>query len=114
MLDTFCDAFSEDDENKLEYMDYFEIYKNSVEQFLTERLARTLPADFNMDHFLLSVEQMQEQLTDDAVLQNPDIQNIITSIMDFCAFKELVLSRKEAIKLDGLAEVLSITPFKMQ
>ncbi|KAJ3266828.1 ADP-ribosylation factor-like protein 2-binding protein [Chytriomyces hyalinus] len=102
-MDRNCSHFStSDDENKLIYMDLFSAYTSQVEAFIEKKLRAQIP-EFNMADFLDLLRSRPEQL-------EGDIFDMMDSIGDFQAFKEMMISYKQekegtAIDLSGLLAV---------
>ncbi|KAJ3241794.1 ADP-ribosylation factor-like protein 2-binding protein [Chytriomyces hyalinus] len=102
-MDRNCSHFStSDDENKLIYMDLFSAYTSQVEAFIEKKLRAQIP-EFNMADFLDLLRSRPEQL-------EGDIFDMMDSIGDFQAFKEMMISYKQekegtGIDLSGLLAV---------
>ncbi|KAJ1568602.1 ADP-ribosylation factor-like protein 2-binding protein [Cladochytrium tenue] len=97
-----CDAFSDDDENKLVYMDIFKSYTATLESYMEKRLRQDLPW-FSMASFLQMLRNRQDPI-------DGDVFDMLASLGDFNAFKELIVSFKKeqdgsAVDLSGLIAV---------
>jgi ADP-ribosylation factor 2-binding protein len=87
-LDAHCHEFESGDENKLCYTSIFDTYVEQMESFIDRFLSRRI-VDFNMESFLMECESRgEEQLCGDAF-------DVLTSMSDFAAFKELMLAHKQ-------------------
>ncbi|KAJ3324720.1 ADP-ribosylation factor-like protein 2-binding protein [Boothiomyces sp. JEL0866] len=104
-FDKHSHIFTDDKENKLEYMDVFQKYTNYVEKYITQRLAASLKW-FKMEDFL---NQLKERSSEE--LQG-DVFELLESLGDFGVFKEMMLAHKleknqQHIDLSGLLFVNS-------
>ena len=109
-MDQMSDQFDDDDadeENRLDQFESFQRFQATIEKFLLQRILVDVP-DFDLNAFLATADDIQ----DDDILQNPDVQDILTSLADFQAFKELVLSRKRGASLNRLEDMLSVVSLK--
>ncbi|KAJ3005010.1 ADP-ribosylation factor-like protein 2-binding protein [Thoreauomyces humboldtii] len=97
-----CEVFTDDEENKLVYTPIFQDYVKLIEQFIEKRLRARLPW-FSMASFLGMIKSRQESL-------DGDVFDVLSSLADFDAFKELMLGFKQeqqgtSIDLSGLLAV---------
>ncbi|KAJ3035479.1 ADP-ribosylation factor-like protein 2-binding protein [Rhizophlyctis rosea] len=96
--------FTPDEENKLVYTDVFHQYVTLVEAFIEKRLRSRLPW-FDMQEWVGMLKSRPD--TTDG-----DVFEILTTLGDFNAFKEMILAyreEKEGTALD-LSSLLSVTP----
>eukprot|EP00389_Voromonas_pontica_P001761 GDKH01002642.1.p1 GENE.GDKH01002642.1~~GDKH01002642.1.p1 ORF type:complete len:196 (-),score=36.22 GDKH01002642.1:207-794(-) len=88
MRDSFveknCHVFDANEENKLEYMILFKQYSGMIESHLSEALASRVPG-FSMEWFMKYLAESSDD-TDNEVFE------LLASMGDFMAFKELMLS----------------------
>ena len=90
-LSAHCSEFDSSEENKLSYTPLFDEYVSRMEGFITQYLHRRL-SDFDMESFLGECEARgEEQLAG-------DVFDVLTSMSDFEAFKELMIAQKEQQK----------------
>ena len=88
-LSAHCNEFDDGPENKLSYTPLFERFQSSMEEFISSFLSRRLGPAFSMESFLEECEARgEEQLCGDAF-------DVLTSMSDFEAFKELMLAEKK-------------------
>ncbi|KAJ3015884.1 UNVERIFIED_CONTAM: ADP-ribosylation factor-like protein 2-binding protein [Siphonaria sp. JEL0065] len=102
-----CKHFSTaEDENKLVYMDIFSSYNAKVEAYIEKKLRQEIP-DFNMADFLNLLRSRPEQL-------EGDVFDMMASIGDFSAFKEMMFSFKQEQEGNGidLSGLLAVTNSK--
>lgn len=79
--------FDYDEENKLVYMDVFKDWTRKIEHFIEDRLKQTLPW-FTMVEFTKMIhERSSEQM-------EGDVFDVLATLGDFAAFKDLILSYK--------------------
>ncbi|KAJ3034392.1 ADP-ribosylation factor-like protein 2-binding protein [Rhizophlyctis rosea] len=96
--------FTPDEENKFIYTDIFHQYVSLIESFIEKRLRARLPW-FNM-HEWVTVLKSRPDTTEG------DVFEILTTLGDFNAFKEMILAyreEREGTALD-LSDILSVTP----
>lgn len=91
-----CHHFEDTDENKLVYMQLFEQYNSVLEKTIDEHLRATVDG-FSMDEFVGMLSERQDEL-------DGDVFDLLLTLSDFAAFKELMLS----YKLEGEHAGLSI------
>ncbi|ORY37806.1 binder of Arl Two-like protein [Rhizoclosmatium globosum] len=104
-----CKHFSTtEDENKLIYMDIFSAYTAKVEAYIEKKLRAEIP-EFNMNDFLDLLRSRPEQL-------EGDVFDMMASIGDFSAFKEMMVSFKQEQEGSGidLSGLLAVTNSKSQ
>ncbi|KNC97624.1 uncharacterized protein SPPG_07092 [Spizellomyces punctatus DAOM BR117] len=102
LLSENCHHFTDDEENKLVYMDVFQQYVSKLEQFIEKRLKSRLPG-FSMADFMGMIKNRPEQL-------DGDVFDVLSSLADFNAFKDLILSYKneqQGLSLD-LSDLLAV------
>ncbi|KAI9337890.1 the ARF-like 2 binding protein BART-domain-containing protein [Zopfochytrium polystomum] len=105
-MEKHCHHFSDDDENKLVYMDVFREYTDGVERFLERKLTASLPW-FSMADFMGMLESRADA---DPTAAEGDVFEMLASLGDFGAFKDMMLSFKHErdgtnIDLSGLIAV---------
>eukprot|EP00118_Oscarella_pearsei_P027020 m.310665 g.310665 ORF g.310665 m.310665 type:complete len:158 (+) comp53624_c0_seq1:59-532(+) len=98
-METYCDQFEDEEENKLIYTDIFKKYTEVMEKCLEDELARRMPR-FKMGEFLKALEARKEEV-------EGEIFDILLSFTDFLTFKQLVLDFKKdrdghSVDLGGL------------
>ncbi|KAI9339701.1 ADP-ribosylation factor-like 2 binding protein [Obelidium mucronatum] len=102
-MESNCKHFSTtEDENKLIYMDIFSAYNVKVEAYIEKKLRAEIP-DFTMSEFLNMLRSRPEQL-------EGDVFDMMATIGDFSAFKDMMVSFKQeqdgsGIDLSGLLAV---------
>ncbi|KAJ3153239.1 ADP-ribosylation factor-like protein 2-binding protein [Geranomyces variabilis] len=97
-----CAQFSDDEENKLVYTEIFQEYVKLIEKYIDQRLKARLEW-FSMSTFLQMIKTRKDSL-------EGDVFDVLSSLADFDAFKELMLSYKQeqegtSIDLSGLLAV---------
>ncbi|KAJ3153363.1 ADP-ribosylation factor-like protein 2-binding protein [Geranomyces michiganensis] len=97
-----CAEFSDNEENKLIYTEIFHDYVNLIEKFIDKRLKARLEW-FSMPTFLQMLKTRKDSL-------EGDVFDVLSSLADFDAFKDLMLSYKQeqegtSIDLSGLLAV---------
>ncbi|KAI8827024.1 the ARF-like 2 binding protein BART-domain-containing protein [Fimicolochytrium jonesii] len=97
-----CDVFTDDEENKHVYTDLFHSYVKLIETFIEKRLKARL-SWFSMSTFLMMMKSQKEAL-------DGDVFDVLSSLAEFTAFKELMLSYKNerqgtSMDLSGLLAV---------
>jgi len=95
--------FTDEEENKLIYMDIFKEYVALVENYIQEELKKRI-SGFSMEEFTKSLENRHDQI-------GGDILDMLLSFTDFMTFKEMFLeykSRKEGTGMD-FSDLLTIT-----
>ncbi|GIY86866.1 ADP-ribosylation factor-like protein 2-binding protein [Caerostris darwini] len=90
--------FEECEENKLEYMDVFNLYNDLIEKHIETSLLKRIPG-FSMKEFLKDIVNKQSEL-------DGDVFDMLVSFTDFISFKEMFLDYKAA--KDGCTPDLSI------
>lgn len=89
LLTRFCELFDEStEENKLIYMELFQEYNQSIEKFLIQELSKQVE-DFSFKSFCDELKCHTNTLSE-------DILEMVCSITDFSAFKEMVLEHKKS------------------
>ncbi|XP_058954746.1 ADP-ribosylation factor-like protein 2-binding protein [Pocillopora verrucosa] len=95
--------FTDEEENKLIYMDIFQEYVALVENYIEEELKKRI-SGFSMEEFSKSLESRHDQI-------GGDILEMLMSFTDFMTFKEMFLeyrSEKEGTGMD-FSDLLTIT-----
>lgn len=87
-LDQYCDEFEDAEDNKLCYTEIFNNYVSLIESALDQGLARFIPG-FSMDAFQALLPDRLDEIPE-------ELMEMLMSLSDFCAFKELMLEHKAA------------------
>lgn len=95
--------FTDEEENKLIYMDIFKEYVALLENYIQEELKKRI-SGFSMEDFTKSLENRHDQI-------GGDILDMLLSFTDFMAFKEMFLEYKSAKEGTGMdfSDLLTIT-----
>ncbi|CAH3141866.1 unnamed protein product [Porites lobata] len=95
--------FTDEEENKLIYMDIFKEYVSQIEHYIQDELKKRIPG-FSMEEFSKSLERRHDQI-------GGDILEMLLSFTDFLAFKQMFLDYKAAKEGTGmdLSDLLTIT-----
>lgn len=95
--------FTNDEENKLIYMDIFKEYVALIENHIQDELKKRIPG-FSMEDFSKALEHRQDQIGE-------DILEMLLSFTDFLAFKQMFLDYKAAKEGTGVdfRDLLTIT-----
>lgn len=88
-----CHHFEDTNENKLIYMDLFNQYSRIIELFIESRLQQQMP-DMDLVKLMAMVEKNKDGLVSDAF-------DLLVSLADFEAYKELMLSYKTEAQGSG-------------
>lgn len=88
-----CQVFEDTADNKLEYTVVFEKYTDLVESTLDARLKEAVPG-FSMAQFSKLLQAHKDSLMG-------EVFDLLSSLGDFEAFKEIMLSYKAAAAADG-------------
>lgn len=88
-----CIHFEDNDENKLIYTDLFSKYTEMVEAVIEARLKAAVPG-FDMMDFMQMLDERREELMG-------DVFELLVSLGDFEAFKEVMLSYKKEAQQGG-------------
>ncbi|GFT86488.1 ADP-ribosylation factor-like protein 2-binding protein [Trichonephila clavipes] len=97
-MEKHYEIFEECEENKLEYMDIFNLYTELIEKHIEKSLLKQIPG-FSMKEFLKDIINKQSEL-------DGDVFDMLVSFTDFISFKEMFLDYKAA--KDGCVPDLSI------
>ena len=89
LLDENCHHFDPGEENKLIYTTGFEEYTNAIERLIEGELERRI-AGFSMEAFLDELAGRREEL-------DGDVFEMLFTLTDFVAFKDLFVSFRETI-----------------
>lgn len=96
-LSRHCSEFDAGAENKLSYTPIFDAYVSSMESFIRGYLSRKV-SGFSMESFLAECEARgEEQLCGDAF-------DVLSSMSEFEAFKELMIAHKEQTNWQQLTQ----------
>uniref|UniRef100_A0A0V0GCJ8 ADP-ribosylation factor-like protein 2-binding protein n=1 Tax=Triatoma dimidiata TaxID=72491 RepID=A0A0V0GCJ8_TRIDM len=101
-LDQYWDQFDDGEENRLIYMDIFQLYVRIVEQKIEKKLKETIN-NFEMGQFYDELRKNQDHL-------DGEVFEMLYTLSDFSAFKEMILdykAEKEGKTVD-LSQDLSI------
>merc|ERR1712059_153072 len=81
ILEKYFHHFDSLEENKLVYTDIYREYTGEIEKYIEAELVQKLPG-FRMDDFLVELTDRREQL-------NGDVFEMLYTLSDFLAFKDL-------------------------
>mmetsp|Transcript_5823 Transcript_5823/g.19784 ORF Transcript_5823/g.19784 Transcript_5823/m.19784 type:complete len:191 (-) Transcript_5823:739-1311(-) len=107
-LDSNCEQFTEDEENKLEYTAIHGQYESLIEEKLRDGLCERLGSAFDWDAFLLQLPAYIEKITGAEVGQGQEAAGheddelsantlgVLYSFIDFAQFKATMLLRKRS------------------
>jgi len=102
LIGSNCEEFDENsEENKLIYMDIFQGYTKAVEEFIEEELEKRIP-EFNMKSFIQELESRRADL-------DGEVFDLLFTLTDFLAFKEMMIDYKIMKNSGALDELLSIS-----
>ncbi|XP_065828480.1 ADP-ribosylation factor-like protein 2-binding protein [Oscarella lobularis] len=87
-LERHCHHFDDEEENKLIYTEIFKEYTETLEKCLEDELVRRMP-DFKMSEFLKALEARKDKV-------DGEIFDMLLSLTDFLAFKQVFLDFKKA------------------
>ncbi|KXZ48546.1 hypothetical protein GPECTOR_27g717 [Gonium pectorale] len=100
-----CQHFEDSDENKLIYTDIFSKYTELVESMIESKLKQAVPG-FSMAEFMTLLESHKDNLM-------AEVFDLLLSLADFEAFKEVMLSYKRDASSEGPAFEINCTPLKI-
>merc|ERR1712029_282972 len=101
LLRSHCDEFDEtSEENKLVYTDIYQLYTNSVEEFIQAQLEKRIH-NFSMKDFIKELESKRDEL-------DGEVFKMLFTLTDFLAFKEMMIDFKLMRNSGALDELLSI------
>lgn len=105
-LENHWSAFEPTEENKLIYTDIFNEYNKTVENYLVDYLRKVIP-HFDMNTLLTQLSDRQGEL-------EGEVFEVLSTITDFVAFKEMVLDYRaiKEGKIEDLSCGISITSLK--
>ncbi|XP_078047489.1 ADP-ribosylation factor-like protein 2-binding protein [Augochlora pura] len=105
-LDQYWDIFEPIEENKLIYMDIFNEYNKTVEDYIVNYLQKVIP-HFNINMFLQLLSNRQNEL-------EGEVFEVLSTFTDFMAFKEMFLDYRAVKegKVQDLSSGISITCLK--
>ncbi|TRY74965.1 hypothetical protein TCAL_04963 [Tigriopus californicus] len=93
LLERFCEQFDgSTEENNLIHMELFQEYNQSIESFIMQELAKQVE-DFSLESFAEELKSYSDPL-------NEEILEMICSITDFEAFRDMVLEHKKSFLVD--------------
>merc|ERR1711879_93458 len=87
LLEDHCHHFESGEENKLVYTKVFEEYTDAIERLIESELERRVPG-FDMEAFLFELAGRREEL-------DGDVFEMLFTLTDFAAFKDLFVSFRE-------------------
>lgn len=88
--EAFCDAFEDtQEENRHEYMDIFQLYVTEIEAFIELRLLEMHPSLTNLAAIIEEFYERRDELSG-------DLFDVLYSLTEFQAFKDLMLYYKRA------------------
>ncbi|XP_059617503.1 ADP-ribosylation factor-like protein 2-binding protein [Phlebotomus argentipes] len=85
-MQTYYKEFNECEENRIEYTEIFNQYTNALESCIVGNLEERMP-NFSMERFSEELSKRKTQL-------DGEIFELLFSLTDFLAFKELILDYK--------------------
>uniref|UniRef100_A0A224XZQ6 ADP-ribosylation factor-like protein 2-binding protein n=1 Tax=Panstrongylus lignarius TaxID=156445 RepID=A0A224XZQ6_9HEMI len=85
-LDQYWDQFDDGEENRLIYMDIFQLYVRIVEQTIEKKLKETIN-NFEMEQFYDELRKNQDHL-------DGEVFEMLYTLSDFSAFKEMIFDYK--------------------
>lgn len=85
-MQTYYHKFDECEENKIEYTEIFNQYTTAIEGYIVENLEKRM-SNFDMERFSEELSRRKTQL-------DGEIFELLFSLTDFLAFKELILDYK--------------------
>ncbi|KAL1124171.1 hypothetical protein AAG570_001941, partial [Ranatra chinensis] len=85
-LDKYFSEFDEEEENKLCYTGIFQEYISLIENYIESKLKASLP-NFNMEEFYEELKKRKTEL-------DGEVFEMLFTLSDFLAFKELLLDYK--------------------
>jgi len=101
LLRSHCDEFDEtSEENKLVYTEIYQLYTSAVEDFIEAELEKRVP-DFRMKDFVKDLEAKRAEL-------DGEVFEMLFTLTDFLAFKEMMIDFKMMRNSGALDELLSI------
>lgn len=103
-----CGVFESGEENKLVYTTLFTEYTAMIEAYIEERLGASVKA-FDMAGFCATLAQRAK--TEDAL---PPALEMLHSMADFDAFKELMLSAKAGMAAEAAGGLLCVSGAPMR
>ncbi|GAB0099913.1 ADP-ribosylation factor-like protein 2-binding protein [Sergentomyia squamirostris] len=104
-MQTYYQEFDECEENKIEYMNIFNEYVMAIEGYIVQNLTERME-NFDMERFSEELCRRRSQL-------DGEIFELLFSLTDFLAFKELILDYKlyRERHLDDLDSGIQISHF---
>ncbi|GIL66177.1 hypothetical protein Vafri_19770 [Volvox africanus] len=99
-----CQHFEDSDENKLIYTDVFNKYTELVESTIDKKLKQAVPG-FSMQEFMSLLESHKDHLMS-------EVFDLLLSLADFEAFKEVMLSYKRDAS-EGPTFEINCTPLRV-
>ncbi|XP_014296989.1 ADP-ribosylation factor-like protein 2-binding protein [Microplitis demolitor] len=103
-LEKYWKEFDSEEENKLIYMNIFEEYHKTIENYIETNLKKIIP-EFSMESLLKYLSDYNSEL-------EGEVFEILYALTDFLAFKEMVLDYKAVKegKIQDLSTGIIITP----
>jgi ADP-ribosylation factor 2-binding protein len=95
-VQSYCSEFTDEEENKLIYMDIFQKYQSEIEKYIETRLK-----DVDMKQFTRMLMQRQNEI-------DGPLFEMLLSFSDFHVFKELMLSYNfvNDLEIEGTASII--------
>ncbi|XP_020298489.1 ADP-ribosylation factor-like protein 2-binding protein isoform X2 [Pseudomyrmex gracilis] len=105
-LEKYWDVFEPVEDNKLIYTNIFNEYTKAVEVYIVDYLKNVMP-QFTIDILLHQLKKKQAEL-------EGEVFEVLSTITDFLAFKEMVLDYRAVKegKIDDLSCGISVTSLK--
>ncbi|OMJ67950.1 hypothetical protein SteCoe_34739 [Stentor coeruleus] len=93
---TYCSEFTDEEENKLIYMEIFQKYQLEIEKYIEKKLY-----DVNMNQFIRILMKRQNEI-------DGPLFEMFLSFSDFHVFKELMLSYNfvNDLEIEGTASII--------
>ncbi|XP_014278211.1 ADP-ribosylation factor-like protein 2-binding protein [Halyomorpha halys] len=88
ILEKHCEEFDETEENKLCYTSVFEEYVSIMESYIEQRLKKEI-IGFDLEEFYEELHKRRDSL-------DGEVFEVLYTLSDFIAFKEMILCYKNA------------------
>jgi len=85
-----CNVFEDTEENPLIYMDIFKRYTTTFERYLEEEIKKEM-SEFDMNIFLRQLKDREDEIS-------PDTLELLTSLVDFQTFKEMMICERKQLE----------------
>ncbi|XP_046735590.1 ADP-ribosylation factor-like protein 2-binding protein isoform X1 [Diprion similis] len=105
-LDNYWHVFGPEEENKLIYMEIFNQYNQEIENYIVQQLKKSVPN--------FSIHVLLDQLNERRPELDGEVFEVLATLTDFLAFKEMVLDYKAVKegKVEDFSAGISITSIK--